>query len=69
MVVGWIEPRCLEPRWMESGWIEPGWIKPGWIKHGLEECFGEAQLAPEIIHREVGVRQQFGLGLTRGQQQ
>ena len=45
--------------WIKPGWIKPSRIKPGWIKHGLEKCFGKAQVAPEIIHREVTVRQQF----------
>jgi hypothetical protein len=34
-------------------------IKPGRIEYGLEGWFGEAKVAPQIIHREVTVRQQF----------
>jgi hypothetical protein len=31
----------------------------GRIEHGLEQRFGQAQLAPEIIDRKVLVGQQF----------
>ena len=39
--------------------IKPGRIEPGRIKHGLEGRSSEAQIAPQIIHREITVRQQF----------
>jgi hypothetical protein len=39
--------------------VVAGCIEPGRIENGFEGGFGEAQLAPEIIHREVAVRQQF----------